>query len=181
MRGYSAGALCGDLFLEKPLVSTLAGVYMREAKVSDATEIEQFIIRMRSLLGVAPDTTADARPLFNDIHDFENSYKQNGRFYVLTDDDGKIIGTVGYFQLNNYVCELKKFYLDPSLQGRGAGKAFLNHIISKSKQMGFKKMILQTNPSMAAAIGLYTKMGFTQFSSENSNNSAAYYELNLTP
>jgi GNAT superfamily N-acetyltransferase len=175
-----AAPLCHNLLVERLLISTLPGVYIRQAKNEDLEPARQFIVRMRANLEVNPEQTADAKPLFNDFENYENSYLKSGKFYVLVDENSRIIGTGGYVALNGYTCELKKFYVDPSLQGRGVGKSFLSSIVEKSKQMSFRKMTLQTNRRMEAAIGLYKKLGFQQFGQSSENESAVYYELDLT-
>lgn len=101
----------------------------------------------------APKTTD------KDLDDLEAFYA-NGAFDVLTTADGEIIGTVGLAPLGGGACELRKMYLKASYRGQGLGQRLLKHAIAKAKELGFKRIELQTARVLEEAIGLYTKFGF---------------------
>ncbi len=49
-------------------------------------------------------------------------------------------------------------------QGRGLGRALLDHFIEVAKRHGGQMMFLEVRPSNKSAIGLYESMGFNEFS-----------------
>lgn len=49
-------------------------------------------------------------------------------------------------------------------QGRGFGRALLDHFIAVAKRHGGQMMFLEVRPSNTAAIALYESMGFNEFS-----------------
>lgn len=49
-------------------------------------------------------------------------------------------------------------------QGRGLGRALLNHLVDTAKRHGATMMFLEVRPSNKNAIALYESMGFNEFS-----------------
>ncbi len=70
------------------------------------------------------------------------------------------IGCVAIRRKDDSVAELKRMYVKPSFQKQGIGSALLKNAINKAKELGYKKIVLDTLDNMTAAINLYTKAGF---------------------
>ncbi|KAE8142536.1 acyl-CoA N-acyltransferase [Aspergillus pseudotamarii] len=68
-------------------------------------------------------------------------------------------------------CEMKRLYVSPEARGTGLGKALVNSIVERAKDLGYKEMRLDTLPSMMSAIQLYKRVGFLEI--------APYYETPL--
>ncbi len=142
----------------------------------------QFISQIRQKMGVHPFFTADHRPLFSDLKNPELSYKNGlGELFLLKNEEGKIQGTIGFTMISPGSCELKKVYLHPDLRGFGLGRGLLEKVILRAKSLGFREMILQTNPVMNKAIEVYLKAGFRPFDSQSAATNARYYSLQLAP
>ncbi len=60
------------------------------------------------------------------------------------------------------VIKLHKLYVDQSAHGRGFGSSLLRHCESHSKDMGYRKIILQVNKHNSKAIRAYTRNGYYQ-------------------
>ena len=96
-----------------------------------------------------------------DLNDIEKEYfGRGGLFEILEDKDGNLLGTVGLFPLNDETVELRKMYFSKKLRGLGFGKKLLERMIEKSRELGFKKIYLETASVLKAATGLYEKYGF---------------------
>ncbi len=59
-----------------------------------------------------------------------------------------------------YQYELAKMGVSPKAQGKGIGWLLGKAIVDKSRELGAKKIFLESNTRMEAAINLYYKMGF---------------------
>ena len=77
------------------------------------------------------------------------------------------------------MCELRKMYLAKSERGKGLGKALLEHSINKAKELGFKKITLETASVLKEAIALYLKYGFKPFEGENCARCDQSYYLDI--
>jgi ribosomal protein S18 acetylase RimI-like enzyme len=75
--------------------------------------------------------------------------------------DGRIpAGCVGLRDLGNGTCEMKRLYVTPPYRGRGTGRLLVKSVIHRGGSMGYRRMVLDTLPEMAAAIALYREFGF---------------------
>ena len=77
---------------------------------------------------------------------------------------GRIVGACGVWPdpKERGRCELRKMYLDASLRGRGMGRQLLDIALEHARAAGFRRMELETNHAMTAAIGLYQRSGFQE-------------------
>ncbi len=70
------------------------------------------------------------------------------------------IGCVAIRRKDDTVAELKRMYVKPGFQKLGVGTALLKNAITKAKELGYKKIVLDTLDTMTTAINLYTQAGF---------------------
>jgi putative acetyltransferase len=91
-------------------------------------------------------------------------FKVEGSIYFVAEMDGEIIGGGGIYptaKLPDGTCELVKLYLSAKARGKGIGKLLLEKCMIAAKELGYKKIYLETMPELTIAIPMYEKMGFT--------------------
>ena len=77
---------------------------------------------------------------------------------------GRPAGCVGVRPLpdSDGVCEMKRLYVAPEERGHGVGNALAMAAIKAAKEIGYRKLMIDTLPSMRMAVKLYRELGFTE-------------------
>jgi carbonic anhydrase len=78
-------------------------------------------------------------------------------------------------------CEMKRLYVRPAFRGKGAGRELVGSLISEARSIGYKKMLLDSLPSMKESHKLYRTLGFREISSYQKNPipGALFFEIIL--
>jgi putative acetyltransferase len=95
--------------------------------------------------------------------------------------NGAAAGCVALRRLSDETGEMKRLYVRPAFRSGGLGKQLIDAIIQAAHRAGYTALRLDTLPSMAAAQGLYCKLGFCEIPPYNSSHlpGTRFYELKL--
>jgi putative acetyltransferase len=130
---------------------------LRPATNADAAAARELIFVALREHGLRPDPDGtDA-----DLADIEGQFHQRGgRFDVLVNAGGEIVGTVALFRWDDATVELRKMYLRADHRHRGLGRLLLAHALNAARELGFRRMTLETATVLREAIQLYEHHGF---------------------
>lgn len=64
-------------------------------------------------------------------------------------------------RLDETTAEIKRLYVDPSVRGRGIGRALVEALESEARLVGVTNIALETGTRLAPALKLYEAMGYT--------------------
>ena len=70
------------------------------------------------------------------------------------------VGIVAYRPLERRICEMKRLYLLPRFRGTGLGRLLVEELVRDPRSHGYRRMVLDTLPSMRPAQAVYGAMGF---------------------
>ena len=102
-----------------------------------------------------------AQGKLKDLDDIQKNYFENGGTFLVTVDDGRIIGTGAVRFLEKDVCELKRMWLLTEYHGQGHGYRMIQELFSIAREKGYRFMRLETDRIFQAqAVTFYTKLGF---------------------
>jgi putative acetyltransferase len=105
----------------------------------------------------------------------------DGRIFIGYVDD-EPAGCIGLRKLDDGICEMKRLYLRESARGQGLGNALIDKLIADAREIGYKKMRLDTYPpKMGKAVGLYESHGFRVIEPyyDNPHGDTLFMEMDL--
>jgi len=151
-------------------------IIIRSASNTDCVRVQNLVFGVLREYGLEPDLPGTDR----DIADIEEHYiMRGGIFELLENDSGELLGTVGLYPMNAETVELRKMYFAPKFRRKGFGKKTLARMIEKARELGFKKMYLETATVLREAVALYEKFGFTRTVEKHTPRCDAAYFLDL--
>ncbi len=103
------------------------------------------------------------------FQDFEREMAQlpgayappDGRLYLAW-AGAELAGCIALRRHDAQAAEMKRLYLRPVFQGQGLGRLMAEHIIADARQIGYRRLLLDTLPIMQSAQALYVKLGFRE-------------------
>ena len=72
------------------------------------------------------------------------------------------VGCGAVRRLDRATAELKRMFVDPSVRGRGIGRALVEALENEARLLGVSRVVLETGTRLAAAIKLYETMGYAR-------------------
>ena len=96
--------------------------------------------------------------------------------------ENQLAACVALHKLDQEVCEMKRLYVRPQFRGKGLGRTLAGRVIANAREIGYKKLRLDTvEPMMQAAVAMYRTLGFREINPYRANpiEGALYMELEL--
>ena len=89
-------------------------------------------------------------------------YSRQGRIYYVLMNGETVIGGIGLAEFGGFpdCCELQKLYLAKSESGKGLSYEMIRHIEAAAREMGYRRIYLETHTNLQAAIHVYEKAGY---------------------
>jgi len=110
----------------------------------------------------------------------ENVLAKGGHIFM-AHQDGQAVGCVALIKMSDGGYELAKMTVHESARGTGLGRALMEACIEKAKSLNATRLYLETNSSLAPAIGLYRAVGFVDMPTQSTPYARAdvFMELRL--
>jgi ribosomal protein S18 acetylase RimI-like enzyme len=111
------------------------------------------------------------------------AYAPPGGLLLLARVGGEPAGCVAYKPLEPpTVCEMKRLYVRPACRGLGLASQLVERALLAAGGAGYRRMRLDTLPSMGAAQRLYARLGFREIPAYRANPvpGARFLEADLT-
>ena len=88
------------------------------------------------------------------------SYAPPGGRLLLALQHGSPCGCVALQSIGDGSCEMKRLYVRPEARGAGVGIALVMQVLEAAETIGYRRVCLDTLPSMQRAAKLYESLGF---------------------
>ena len=129
---------------------------MRPIQKADNPIVAKIIIDGLSEYACVGEGYASTDPEVQDMFAFSQHARTT--FFVLTNENDKVIGCGGIAPLKNGdadTCELQKLYFLEEARGKGYGRRLVQRCLDSAKDFGYTKCYLETVERMVVANTLY--------------------------
>jgi GNAT superfamily N-acetyltransferase len=105
------------------------------------------------------------------FQDFESEFKSlpgkyrppYGELFLASRENSDQVGCVGVAPMNKPgACEMKRLYVRPDGRGYGTGRVLATAAVVFAESSGYQEMMLDTLPTMPAALAVYRSLGFRE-------------------
>jgi ribosomal protein S18 acetylase RimI-like enzyme len=107
-----------------------------------------------------------------------------GQMLLLRDTrDGTLAGCVALRPIAGVqeLCEMKRLYLRPQARGHGLGRHLALAALAEARRLGYRRICLDTLPTMQEAQALYLSLGFALIGVSASEPRVLLFERDLDP
>jgi putative acetyltransferase len=125
-------------------------------------------------------TYYESRNELKDMDDIQRNYFDNGGVFMVMTESGQIICTGAIRKLDDEICELKRLWLLTEYHGQGLGYRMLQELLSFAREIGYKRVRLETDPdAQSQALDFYKRIGFYEISRYTSRTDDVAMEMVL--
>jgi putative acetyltransferase len=96
----------------------------------------------------------------DELADLAGEYGPPGGGFFLAEEEGVNVGCVGLRRFSDTTGEIKRLYVVPGARGSGVGRKLAEAVIALARKCGYRRIVLDTLPSMNEALALYASLGF---------------------
>lgn len=95
-----------------------------------------------------------------EIERLPSEYGPPAGAFFLAAEEGRCLGCIALHRFGEQVGEIKRLYVVPAERGRGIARALIERALATARELGYRRVLLDTLPSMKEARSLYLSMGF---------------------
>ena len=113
---------------------------------------------------------------FEDMDAISLQYVAPTGIFLVLMDDNQVVGTGAIRRIDEQTCELKRMWFLAAYRGKGNGTKMAGLLLDFARSAGYKRVRLDTSPSLAAACKLFLRLGFYVTQLYNDGPSTIYME-----
>ena len=106
--------------------------------------------------------TGDAREYMESMVDEPAALKPPKGFVLVLEDEEKLVGMGLAKTIGEGIGEVKRMYIRPEYRGRGYGKELMQTLVTRTVELGYSTLRLETADFMPAALKIYRSAGFKE-------------------
>jgi putative acetyltransferase len=146
------------------------GINIRTIAPSDNASLAVIVRNALAEFGANKPGTVFFDPTTDDLY---SVFQAPNSIYYVAEENGQLLGGAGIYPTDGLpadVCELVKMYLKKETRGRGLGRFLIDKCLASAKEMGFRRVYLETMPELKKAVSVYEKFGFQYLSGPMGNS-----------
>jgi GNAT superfamily N-acetyltransferase len=146
-----------------------AGYRIRRATAADHGAVARELAAYLAFLG----ETLDPEGIDRDIAQWQSAYDgDKGVLLVVVEPGGEVVGTAAVRRLEPGIGELKRMWIRLAHQGKGLGRPLMDACLAEARGLGFRRLRLDSERKLEAAVHLYRDYGFIEVPDYNGNRRA---------
>jgi ribosomal protein S18 acetylase RimI-like enzyme len=102
-----------------------------------------------------------------------------GAFVVATTASGSTVAGGGLRHLDDSTCEIKRMWTSPDHRREGLATRVLTALESRRRDLGYRRVRLETGPEQPEAVGLYERLGYQRIEVYGRYDEATAFERRL--
>jgi putative acetyltransferase len=145
-------------------------ITIREIRKEDNAVLAEIIREVFEEHGAPRTGTVYSDPTTDNL--FELFQIEKSMIFVAELND-EILGCCGIFPttgLDAGCAELVKFYLVEKIRGKGLGRKLMKMCFQAARDMGYRKIYLESMPQFSKAVNMYEKLGFRKLNGPLGNS-----------
>lgn len=123
----------------------------------DASALDEVRVLLREYEASLP-FPLDFQGFDTEVQELPGNYREPGGALLLA--PGR--GCVAIRRVDDAACELKRLYVRPAERGTGLGRTLVEAALARARELGYRRVLLDTTPGMEAAHELYRRLGFCE-------------------
>jgi putative acetyltransferase len=123
---------------------------------TDINAVGELLLEYQQALGI----DLSFQDFASEVRNLPGEYGPPRGRLLLARGDGEAAGCIALRPVAQDVCEMKRLYVRPQFRAAGAGRLLAERLIADARAMGYRRMYLDTLPSMSKAQRLYESLGF---------------------
>ena len=108
------------------------------------------------------DVNLDFQGFTEEVAGLPGSYAPPSGRLLLAAVDGIPRGCVALQAISSETCEMKRLYVQPAQRGTGLGRLLVARVLDEARSIGYRRICLDTLPSMTEAQTMYRALGFEE-------------------
>jgi putative acetyltransferase len=108
------------------------------------------------------DIDLDFQRFTEEVADLPGAYAPPSGRLLLAAVDGIPRGCVALQEITSESCEMKRLYVQPGQRGTGLGRLLVARVLDEARSIGYRRIFLDTLPSMTRAQAMYRALGFEE-------------------
>lgn len=101
-------------------------------------------------------------PWNDDLNDVPGVYLSGGGEFLVGEVDGQVVAMGALRRIDDATAEVKRMRVFPAHQRRGYGASILSALESRARELGYRRLVLDTSEQQVAARAMYLRHGFRE-------------------